>query len=295
MSPDGDYIVFSSPRSGRGDIYRVASDGTNRVRLTDSDDFESDPLYSPDGSSIAYVREWSGGRNVWMMNADGSNQRAVTTGRFLDDIVDFSPDGERLYIYRGDLSTGMGRTTSRYQLDLAVVPPALTAIDAHPTFSPDGRVFATTRYNEVAGNYEVAVTDVDTGASRFIGNGYWPHIAPDNARLIYAEENTGAGERWIIAGLDGSDSKSLGSLHDARYTADGANIVYCSASWQRELMIMSADGTNRRRLGSPTGYITYLRPCTEGFICAIVQNDRVGDIYVVSYPDETVRRVASMK
>jgi hypothetical protein len=131
--------------------------------------------------------------------------------------------------------------------------------------------------------------------SRLLGNGYWPRFAPDNSRVLYAAKNVDAGEEWISVRTDGTDERSLGLIHDAHYTADGASIVYSTASYQRELTIMSADGSDRRRLGGPRAYITYLRPCAEGFICTIIQEDRVGDIYVISVPGEKVRLVGSIK
>ena len=57
MSPDGLVIVFSSPRTGSGDIYQIDRDGSQLVRLTNSPDFETDPLFSPDGTAIAFARE----------------------------------------------------------------------------------------------------------------------------------------------------------------------------------------------------------------------------------------------
>ena len=98
VSPDGRSVVFSSPSSGRGDIYCVAREGL--TRLTRSEEFEAQPFYSPSGDMISYVRESGGWRHVWVMGADGSNQTQVTTGSVLDDLVGFSPDGRKIYFIR---------------------------------------------------------------------------------------------------------------------------------------------------------------------------------------------------
>src|SRR5688500_12275011 len=76
MSPDGSKIVFSSPRSGRGDIYQIDRDGSNPVRLTDNPAFETSPVHCPDGSKIAFVRQ-TGKQHLWIMDQDGSNQRQL--------------------------------------------------------------------------------------------------------------------------------------------------------------------------------------------------------------------------
>src|SRR5688572_21148318 len=81
MSPDGSAIVFSSPRTGNGDIYQITRDGLSRVRLTESPAFETDPIFSPDGSTIAFTREVDHRRHVWLMDRSGLNQRQLTSGR----------------------------------------------------------------------------------------------------------------------------------------------------------------------------------------------------------------------
>lgn len=115
VSPDQSSVVFSSPTSGPGDIYRVAREGS--TRLTRSEEFEAQPCYSPSGDKIAYVRETGGWRHIWIMSADGSNQTQLTTGRALDDLVSFSADGRRIEFTRAMPSSGLGREAVSYSID----------------------------------------------------------------------------------------------------------------------------------------------------------------------------------
>ena len=62
-SPDGNAIVYSSPRSGNGDLYRVSIDGTSTVQLTSNADYEGEAAYSLDGKQIVFIRE---GDLVWL-------------------------------------------------------------------------------------------------------------------------------------------------------------------------------------------------------------------------------------
>jgi Tol biopolymer transport system component len=55
LSPEGKIVLFSTPISGHGDIYRISRSGI--TRLTCSDEFEAQPLCSPSRDCIAYVRE----------------------------------------------------------------------------------------------------------------------------------------------------------------------------------------------------------------------------------------------
>jgi TolB protein len=100
MSPDGSTIVYASPRSGRGDIYRVERDGSNLVRLTDDPNYEGDPQYSADGKRIVFIRETVGVGHIWIMDADGSNQHQLTAGAEYDHGPSFSRDGSKIVFTR---------------------------------------------------------------------------------------------------------------------------------------------------------------------------------------------------
>jgi TolB protein len=46
-SPDGKMVAFLSYRDGNGEIYRVNSDGTGLIRLTNNPAYDADPLWQP--------------------------------------------------------------------------------------------------------------------------------------------------------------------------------------------------------------------------------------------------------
>ncbi|RME74996.1 MAG: hypothetical protein D6784_08840 [Chloroflexi bacterium] len=89
FSPDGRYIALTRGRPGGGsdgtDIYRINSDGSGRVRLTQTPLWAAvqpgvqsawhnvAPAWSPDGTQIAFLTNRTGRWEVWVMNADGSN------------------------------------------------------------------------------------------------------------------------------------------------------------------------------------------------------------------------------
>ena len=74
-SNDGTRIVFSGEiESGIFNIFTVNTDGSNLIRITDSQDWESDPVWSPDDSKIAF----SSRGQIFVMNADGSNRQQLT-------------------------------------------------------------------------------------------------------------------------------------------------------------------------------------------------------------------------
>ena len=76
-SPDGDYIAFMSMRDDNWEIYRINTDGSGLVRLTDDDASDGLPAWSPDGSTIAFVSDRDGVWAMWAMTASGERHRQL--------------------------------------------------------------------------------------------------------------------------------------------------------------------------------------------------------------------------
>ena len=293
MSPDGLVIVFSSPRKGNGDIYQINRDGSRRIRLTNSPAFETDPIFSPDGSTIAFAREADGRRHIWLMDPDGSKQRQLTSGRVLDDLSGFSPDGSELILWRSPLSTGMGRAVTSYAVDLR--SKQIRTLEAAPVYSPDGARVAWNPYNEPDKLYEIWIAEADGSNKRLLVSGHSPRFSPDGNTIMYSTENSHPGRFWKMIDVDGSNSREFGRVEDPVFAPDGKHVLCSSPEWQREIWKLDLDGSNRKRLQAPTGYIDFFRPCRDGFILKLVTDDRVGDIYVVDTDEWNVERVASMR
>ncbi len=79
-SPDGARIALMSAErdsAGNWEIWTIAADGSDPIRLTENGANDGLPTWSPDGKSIAFVSDRGGAWAVWVMNADGSNQRKL--------------------------------------------------------------------------------------------------------------------------------------------------------------------------------------------------------------------------
>ena len=100
MSPDGSQVVYSSPATGHGDIYRINADGSHRVRLTSDPSYEGSPMFSFDGARICFMREDRGFGHIWIMDRDGKNQKQLTKTRESDEDPSFSHDSKRIVFAR---------------------------------------------------------------------------------------------------------------------------------------------------------------------------------------------------
>lgn len=85
-SPDGERILFTSARTGSGEIYVMRTDGSDVTQLT----FEGGVLgdWSPDGSMVVYQCPGPFSFDICVMNDDGSEKRFLTE----DTSDDFNPN-----------------------------------------------------------------------------------------------------------------------------------------------------------------------------------------------------------
>ena len=154
-SPDGSSIVFFSWRDfpgqeQRNELYVMAADGSNQVRLTDNDAEDVEPTWSPDGTQIAFTSSRAGNPDIYVVAADGSDERQLTTDPAPDEGPAWSPDGSRILFtsYRDGadpLMLGSGNAEVFTVRPDGSGPTNLTNDpdwDGYPAWSPDGRQIA---------------------------------------------------------------------------------------------------------------------------------------------------------
>jgi len=106
LSPDGSRIVFLTARHDpqpnfpnlKYEIYVMNVDGSNLMRLTNTDAAEDHPSWSRDGEHILFDADYDGDGyyEIYVMDADGGNMMRLTFNDSSDQFADWSPDGTQI-------------------------------------------------------------------------------------------------------------------------------------------------------------------------------------------------------
>jgi eukaryotic-like serine/threonine-protein kinase len=103
VSPNGNYIVFESDRTGDGvHIWRMDIDGGTPTQLT-TGQADAFPAFSPDGQWVVYESWESKQPTIWRVSIEGGVPAQITTTPSHSPV--FSPDGKLIaYGYFGEKS-----------------------------------------------------------------------------------------------------------------------------------------------------------------------------------------------
>ncbi len=83
-SPDGRSLIFESNKGGIWAVYRMETDGTGRVRLTDGTYDSRRPLWSPDGQRVLYIANPSRNWDLYLMTFDEQGDYRLTDNWEID-------------------------------------------------------------------------------------------------------------------------------------------------------------------------------------------------------------------
>jgi len=240
---DGEWIAFSSNRSGNLDVWAVSRRSGAVRRLTDDPSQDSDPGFMPDGGLL-----WSSNRSgvfeIWLARADGSGARQVTQDRVDAENPVSTPDG-RWIVYASANPRTRGIMKIRPDgSEPTLVVPGQNLIE--PEVSPDGRHVAfvadqgsakgalrVARLADGASVFEVPLNPwipgggIDQGRSRWLPDGRslaYIDQARDGSYGVYVQEfapgaDTYARRRRLGALEPDLAAESLGISPDGAFVA----------------------------------------------------------------------------
>lgn len=136
---DGEWIAFTSNRSGNLDLWAVSPRSGAIRRLTEDTAHDSDPAFTPDGH-LLWSSNRSGRFEIWMAAADGSGARQVTRDGVNAENPVATPDG-RWIVYSS--VNPRSRGIMKIRPDGSDATPVVSGGNLiEPEVSPDGRYVA---------------------------------------------------------------------------------------------------------------------------------------------------------
>ncbi len=253
VSPDGEWIVFSSTRHTlRPNLYLKTIHGRAVTQLTSDPAADVQPAFSPDGKWVAFASDRSGNWDLWMIGVDGGQPTQVTRSLLHEVHPSFSPDGKRL-VYcvfnpkaaQWELWTvELARSEARKMIGVGLFPrwsPVGDSIVYQKARQRGGRWFSVWRLDLEGGEPKFPI-ELAVSAEMALIQPTW---SPDGEWVAYGTARLGGvgeagdaagspvssrGEIWIVRS-DGSSPVCLtdgqGSSFGPAWSRDGR--VYCTS------------------------------------------------------------------
>lgn len=136
FSPDGEWVAFSSNRSGNLDIWEVSTKSGAIRRLTEDASDDWDPGFTHDGRLI-WSSAGTGHLEIWQADADGSSPRAVTRQVADSENPTETRDGWIYYALTSSPHDGLWKTKADGTAETRVA----SCVNI-PEISPDGQWIA---------------------------------------------------------------------------------------------------------------------------------------------------------
>ena len=255
VSRDGQWVVFTSERSGQADIFRVHPDGTGLEQLTNDPAFDDQGALAPDGSMLVFMSTRGGGTaNLWVLNLATHKTTNLTNNRAGNFRPAWSPDGQWI-AFSSDRDSHPGVYPGQWEhlqsTGIYIVHPDGTGLKrltkaggvaGSPAWSADGKRILYYETDEV-GAYmaknaqsrtEICSIDVATGDRTQLTASNETKLSPewlDAGRISYVVRTSsvtpGDNEGLKIWYPDRRVVSVIkGAVRHPRWFADGKHVVY---------------------------------------------------------------------
>jgi Tol biopolymer transport system component/predicted Ser/Thr protein kinase len=222
VSPDGEWLLFSSNRSGNLDLWTFSLRTGALRQITDDPAQDWDPAFTPDGKHILWSSDRGGNLEVWIANSDGSGARQLSRDGSDAENPTATPDGSWITYASGNpAKNGIWKVRADGSSPVRLIPGSFSNAEV----SPDGRFATLLSLDRFKSTTTIRVAELETGrlvpfeipvpyqvgpeASRIlIGRSRW---LPDGKAIAWVGEDenglTGIFAQDFVPGRDTSSTR----------------------------------------------------------------------------------------
>lgn len=225
-------LVFDLPAGGNRDIYRMAMNGSDLLRLTTNAGDDRNPTASRDNVVFATFRH--GRSELYAVPLNGGPETRLTTTTASESDPALSPDGLR-FAFTSDAALGVGKVWTANPDGTGAVRATPSGFgseaepEASPAWAPTGNrlVLVGTRSGS-ADVYDFTLGGTPTllqGGSTAEVDPAW---SPDGTRVVYTSNATGGGDVYMMRLSDGQVTRLTSDAVAESYATWTSNgrIVY---------------------------------------------------------------------
>ena len=236
VSPDGQWVVFSSNRDGNRELYIASSSGDPSTieRITfNVVAIDTDPVWGP-GNYVVFETTRNGNWDLYMLDMKTGQEVQLTTDKADDINASWSPEGTKI-AYQSN-ATGKWQV---YVLDLLTMKSTrLTngpSINVDPVYAREGKLLTYRSYTRDGANGMIVLTDEEARFTRVIShsqgdatNVTW---SPDSTWLVYQSDLDGDLDIYLYqlsTGLTRKLTHNDVKDYAATWRCDNEKIVFVS-------------------------------------------------------------------
>jgi dipeptidyl aminopeptidase/acylaminoacyl peptidase len=240
LSPDGKEIAITTNITGRTNLWEMSSAGSWPVQLINSDDRQTNQIWSPDSRWIAYAQDKGGNElyDIYLISRDGGTPINLTnTPDIREQRPTWSRDGKTI------ACTYKPGKASSY--DIALIDVSSHKLrkltdekDASRNwdvigFSPDNLTLFASRYNTGFDNTDVYSIDVATGRQT--------NLTPHQGNQLNLANDTSPDGKTILM----SSNQKGGFLNLALLDVASKNLRWITdTEWEVSAGVFSPDGSH---------------------------------------------------
>jgi DNA-binding winged helix-turn-helix (wHTH) protein/Tol biopolymer transport system component len=239
-------IIYTSSASGKSEIWRVATDGSNPAQLTTDAQITKGFAVSPADGSIVFSSARGDGKNsLWLADAEGKNIRRLTDGN--DIFPQFSSDGKTIVFQR---DTNDVPTVWRVPASGGAAVQLTTMHSLKPTVSPDGE--RTAFYfmdREADGAWRIGLVSTVTG--ELLGKLSFPTTVNErrmrwhpSGKFLAQILNQGETANLLLLPAGSGDWQTIsnlgkGSINSFDWSRDSRQIVFTQTTETQDAVLLA--------------------------------------------------------